>query len=264
MRQLGEGRVARHIALGVQHAPGEQRHRIARLDHRPHLREVGGGGLVVDRRLPAFQRQAAFAPAAHPEDMAHIQPEHDEGQHRHEIERGRALAGIDQLLAAHLAEFGGVGDVEARRQIDHAAGRRDQHGRHLGVVVAHPRIAQQEGELRGARGADEGRAVVPRPQEEVIGAGDGPAARGVADHHIRPPRQVARQIGRHEAGPDIAAAAFGEGDIPFDGAAGEIHGTLGCGRRCAEGCGTQTRRPAQQGPAAEKPADGVVVHSSPP
>ena len=264
MRQLGEGRVACHIALGIQHAPGEQRHRIACLDHRPHLGEVGGGGLVIDRRLPTLEREATFATAAHAEDMAHIQAEHDEGQHRHEIERGRALAGIDQLLAAHLAEFGSVRDVEARRQIHHAAGGRDQHRRHLGIVVAHPRIAQQEGELRGARGADEGRAVVARPQEEVIGAGDRPAARGVADDHIRPPRQVLGEVGGHEARPDIAAAAFREGDHPFDGAAGEIHGTLGCGRRCAEGCGTQTRRPAQQGPTAEEPAHGVGVHSCPP
>ena len=150
MRQVGEGRIAGDIALGIQHAPGEHRHCRAGLDERGDVGQIGRGGLVVDRRLAALEGEPPVAAPLHAEDMADVEAEQTVGEHRHEVERGGTLAAIDQLLILDLAKVGRRLHLELGGQITDAAGRRNEHGDQLGIIVAHARIAEQERELRGA------------------------------------------------------------------------------------------------------------------
>jgi hypothetical protein len=247
MRQVGEGRVALHIAAAVQHTPGEHRHHIAGACQRHHLRQEGRAGLVVDGDLAAHQAEPCLAAPAHAEHEAHIEAEQEEGQHWHEVERGGALAAIDQLAIAQPPHLGRAVDAERLRQIDGAAGRRDHEGDQLRKFITHPWIAQQVGELRRARGADEGQAIRPRALRELVGAGDGAAAGHVAHDDVRLPRQVFADIGRHEARPHIAAAGFREGNHELDRAAGEILRASGAGQGCCGGGGAKQQGAAPDG-----------------
>jgi hypothetical protein len=120
--QVREGRIADDVAVVVEGAPGENRHGEAVLDERDHVGEVGGRGLVVDVGLAALEHQPAVAAALDPEHRVDLEPEHLEGEKRHQVERGGALRAVEEVLLlerAHVAveTLGKVG-----RQVDDAAG----------------------------------------------------------------------------------------------------------------------------------------------
>jgi hypothetical protein len=59
------------------------------------------------RCLAALEGEPALAEPATAEHAPHLQPFDPEGENRHQIEQGRALACVDQLPALELADLGG-------------------------------------------------------------------------------------------------------------------------------------------------------------
>ncbi len=217
-----EGRVAPDAAIGVHDSPAEQRHRIARGDHRRHVLQIGRRGLIVDVDLVKAHRLQPVVPAGIAEDIVRIQAQHPEGQHRHEVQRGDPLAGKDQLVVLKRRDVAPGCDPQIARHIDHAArGRCHQH-RPVVEIVPHAEIAQQIGEQRRSRRAQQAEPVGRRVFGEGVRAARAAAARFVAHHDRGLPRQVTRQQRRVEPRPDIRPPALRERDDQFDRLAGKV------------------------------------------